>query len=137
MSTKESDIYEIVVPASLEAELVHALKDAAAENGAADHYTLTKGDAEKAASELNFDPFTVAAGIYVGKLIVSGVSSYFIRKALDRVAKKLQEARSKDKSNKGVITITMPDGRVEKIDPADPAALSAALNRISPAPSGK
>jgi hypothetical protein len=137
MSSNESDFYEIVLPASLEAELVDALKEAAAENGAASHYTLAKQDSAKAVSELNFDPFTVAAGIYVGKLIISGVSSYFIRKALDRVATKLQEARSKDKSNKGVITVIMPDGSVEKIDPADPAALSAALNRISPAPSGK
>ena len=137
MSTDESDIFNIGLPADLEEELADALKEAAAENGAAGHYTLTKQDSEKAASELNFDPFTVAAGIYVGKLVISGVSSYFIRCALDRVAKKLQENRNKDKSNKGAITVVMPDGSIEKIDPANPAALSAALDRISLKPSDK
>ncbi len=138
MHTGKDDVYEIVIPKDMENELTAALKDAAETSNAVGHYTLTKGDADKAISELRFDPITIAAGIYVGKLIVSGVSSYFIRCALDRVAKKMQDSRAQKKGQgKEFLTVVMPDGSVEKLDPSDAAGLAAALDRISPKPSGK
>ena len=125
MEPTDKDVYRIAVPEAWQQELVAAVRAEAEAAGKSGQYTLEFVDAREAASELQFDPLTVA--IVVAKFALEAAAAFLVGAAVERLLKKMSAQR---KLAGARIVVEYPDGELESIDASDPAAVADAIERL-------
>lgn len=133
MNADELDVYQIAVPKDWNDDLAEAIREAAAESGGLDKYTLSPVDPKDAASELQFDPVVVL--LYVAKLVIDGTAAALVGVAIERLLKKKQTSAPAAVGGARII-VMLPDGEIETFDTSDAAATATALERLKVSSSG-
>jgi hypothetical protein len=129
MPTDNEDLYQILVPKEWKADLLESVSEAAQESKTPETaYEISEGDAKKAASELQFDPLLVGAGIFVANIVVKHVAGKLIDKSIDKLVQKVRALR-KPAATKPILVL-LPDGDLEELNPFDDAATKALIERL-------
>jgi hypothetical protein len=115
-------VYQIVVPELYEEDVVQAVQEVAASSTQGGALTLTTVDS-RAASEMQFDPFTIGAALWIGKLVVEGVATVVIEEVTRTLIEKM---RNRNKGGAAAtespttVVVVLPDTTEVELDANDP-----------------
>jgi hypothetical protein len=127
-------VYQIKVPVLYKDDVVESVKETAGKATDTAGYTLTGTIDKSATSEIQFDPFTIAAGLWVGHLVINTVGAMAVEEVARALLKKLRERNGKGKAPKGSplkVVFVLPDTSTVEIDVDDPDA-KAKLAKLAP-----
>lgn len=125
----EPAVFQITLPRAYAEGLRDALDTAAREAGMAEGFQLDEVDTSASASEMQFDPITVAAGLYVANLVVNSVAGAVVASGLQKLIAKMKADRSGAPARR--IALLLPDLSVVYLDPNDAAGVEASLRRLT------
>lgn len=126
----ESLTVQITLPKAYEEVLRESVEEAARECGAEEAFDLAEVKSPVPESELQFDPFIIAAGLYVANLIVSAVAGDVIPAALHKLVEKIRGAHSKPPESSEIIVILLPDATVVRLDVHDTESAADGLAKV-------
>ncbi len=124
--------YEDDVRSSLE----EVAKDAGVEKG----FTLEDGGPPSAASEMQFDPVTVAAGLWVGHIVLNQVGNMTIQAVIKKLVKKVREKASQKSTSESPekpntkIVLLLPDISSVTLDLTDAADVEIKIKKLASHP---
>jgi len=134
----EPAVFQITLPAAYAEGLSEALDAAAEETGIVEGFQLDEADPASSASEMQFDPITTVAGIYVANLVVQSVAQtvagHFIASGLQKLIAKLKTDDPSGAPARRTALLMLPDQSVVSIDLNDPASVEAVLRRLTETP---
>ena len=132
----ESTVFQITVATPYAASVRESLDEAAAEAGVIDGFHLTEGDPSASPSEMQFDPISIAVGLYVANLVLKSVTDItiesVIRKLLKKMKAKMKAGPSELPSAK--IVLLLPDLSEMDLDLTDPDGVEIKLRRLANKP---
>jgi hypothetical protein len=123
-----SERYTVIVPASWQGDLEQAVSDVAHSGAHGEAgIEVTEGDIESATAELAFDPFTIAAVLYVGDIVVKAAVGLGVTETLKSLLKRRATHAAPVPERLVVLT---PTGEVLEITVGDSESITNALQRI-------
>jgi hypothetical protein len=124
-------VYQIQIPAPYADDVTESVKEAAGKATGTDDYKLTGKVQTVSTSEIQFDPVTIAAGIWVGHLVLNSVASLAVEEMARTLLKKMRNRKGKGEAPKDSpmkLVLILPDtSKVELVvdDPGTEAKLRA------------
>jgi hypothetical protein len=105
----EPTIFQITVAAPYAASVKESLDEAAAEAGVSDGFHLEEGDSNSPPSEMQFDPISIAVGLYVANLVLTAVGDLTVESVVRKLITKM---KAKMQAKKKVAPAELPPARI-------------------------
>jgi 5,10-methenyltetrahydromethanopterin hydrogenase len=121
---------QITLPKAYEEALRESVEEAARESGVEQAFDLAEVKSPVPDSELQFDPFTIAAGLYVANLIVSSIAGDVIPATLRKLVKKIRGEHPKPPESSAIIVILLPDATIVRFDVYDRESVANGLAKV-------
>jgi hypothetical protein len=133
----EPTVFQITVSAPYAASVRESLDEAAAEAGVIDGFHLDAADANTPPSELQFDPISIAVGLYVANLVLSSVTDITIESVIRKLITKMKAKKKKAAPSElppAKIVLLLPDLTEMYLDLTDAEGVEVKLRRLADKP---
>ena len=132
----EPAVFQITVAAPYAASVKESLEEAAAEAGVTDGFRLDEGDPSVPPSEMQFDPVSIAVGLYVANLVLTSVADMAVESVVRKLISKMKAKKkaAPPELPPAKIVLFLPDMSEVYIDVTDGQDVEIQLRRLSDKP---